>query len=59
MEANALEVFFARYADVCKQGMSGLKKRDRAAAKEKLKAKKKKQGGAGAGAAVGAEVKKP
>jgi signal recognition particle subunit SRP14 len=52
VEADALEGFFARYAEVCKQGMSGLKKRDRAAAKEKLKAKKKKQGAAGAGAEV-------
>lgn len=52
VEADALEGFFARYAEVCKQGMSGLKKRDRAAAKEKLKAKKKKQGGVSAGAEV-------
>lgn len=54
VEADALEGFFARYAEVCKLGMSGLKKRDRSKAKEKLKAKKKKQGGA---AATG-EVKK-
>ena len=33
--------FFARYADVCKAGMSGLKKRDRTKRK-KDKAKKKK-----------------
>jgi signal recognition particle subunit SRP14 len=46
VEADALEVFFARYAEVCKLGMSGLKRRDRSKAKEKLKAKKKKQGGA-------------
>lgn len=55
MEADALEAFFARYAEVCKGGMSGLKKRDRSKAKEKLKAKKKKLGGAGG---VVGEVKK-
>jgi signal recognition particle subunit SRP14 len=54
VETGALEGFFARYAEVCKLGMSGLKKRDRSKAKEKLKAKKKKQGGAG----VVAEVRK-
>ena len=36
-----MEGFFARYADVCKAGMSGLKKRDRTKRK-KDKAKKKK-----------------
>lgn len=45
VEVNALEKFFAQYAEVCKLGMSGLKKRDRSKAKEKLKAKKKKAGG--------------
>lgn len=54
VEAHALEEFFARYAEVCKQGMSGLKKRDRAAAKEKLKAKKKKQ----VVVVAGADIKK-
>jgi len=47
VEVDALEAFFARYADVCKAGMSGLKKRDRSKAKEKLKAKKKKKVGPG------------
>jgi signal recognition particle subunit SRP14 len=42
---DALDGFFAKYAEVCKLGMSGLKKRDRSKQKEKLKAKKKKQGG--------------
>ncbi|PBP19700.1 signal recognition particle, SRP9/SRP14 subunit [Diplocarpon rosae] len=46
VEADALERFFAKYAEVCKSGMSGLKKRDRSKAKEKLKAKKRKQQGA-------------
>ena len=55
MESDALEGFFARYAEVCKLGMSGLKKRDRSKAKEKLKAKKKKQAGA---AGAGEEAKK-
>jgi len=53
VEADALEGFYGKYAEVCKTGMSGLKKRDRSKAKEKLKAKKKKQG-----AGVAAEVKK-
>ncbi|KAG9231426.1 signal recognition particle 14kD protein-domain-containing protein [Amylocarpus encephaloides] len=44
VEADALAGFFAKYADVCKSRMSGLKKRDRSKAKEKLKAKKKKLG---------------
>jgi len=46
VEADSLEGFYARYAELCKGGMSGLKKRDRSKAKEKLKAKKKKLGGA-------------
>lgn len=53
VEADALEGFFVKYAEVCKGGMSGLKKRDRSKAKEKLKAKKKKLGGA-----IAAETKK-
>jgi len=57
VEVDSLEGFYAKYAEVCKLGMSGLKKRDRSKAKEKLK-KKKKQGGA-AGAAANADVKKP
>lgn len=48
VDADALERFFVKYAEECKQGMSGLKKRDRSKAKEKLKAKKRKQVGAGA-----------
>lgn len=39
--ADSLEIFFTRYAEVCKSGMSGLKKRDRSKAKAKQKAKKK------------------
>ncbi|KFY35944.1 hypothetical protein V494_05458 [Pseudogymnoascus sp. VKM F-4513 (FW-928)] len=39
--ADALEGFFSRYAEVCKAGMSGLKKRDRSKAKARQKAKKK------------------
>jgi signal recognition particle subunit SRP14 len=54
VEASALEAFFIRYAEVCKSGMSGLKKRDRSKVKKKMKAKKKK------GFAVGGmeEIKK-
>ena len=48
VEADALEAFFVRYAEVCKSGMSGLKKRDRSKGKKKMKAKKKKGGAAGA-----------
>ncbi|RJE18360.1 hypothetical protein PHISCL_09308 [Aspergillus sclerotialis] len=40
-----LEAFYARYAEVCKAGMTGLKKRDR----KKGKAKKAGASGAGAG----------
>lgn len=53
VQPDALDGFFLRYAEVCKLGMSGLKKRNRSKAKEKQKAKKKKLG---AGAA--ADVKK-
>jgi signal recognition particle subunit SRP14 len=59
VEADVLEGFFAKYAEVCKSGMSGLKKRDRSKAKERLKAKKRKQGGAAAGTASGGvDIKK-
>ncbi|KAL8745037.1 MAG: hypothetical protein Q9190_002785 [Brigantiaea leucoxantha] len=51
VQANELDAFFARYADVMKAGMSGLKKRDRRGRK-KAKAKKKKGGGDGAAALV-------
>ena len=44
VDAGALDGFFAKYAEICKLGMSGRKKRDRSKQKEKLKAKKKKQG---------------
>lgn len=52
VQPDALEAFYLRYAEVCKAGMTGLKKRDRKGAKEKQKAKKKQ------GAATGADVKK-
>lgn len=55
VDADGLEGFYSKYAEICKLGMSGLKKRDRSKAKEKLKAKKKKQGGGAAGVA---EIKK-
>ncbi|CCU74988.1 signal recognition particle 14kD protein [Blumeria hordei DH14] len=54
VEADSLEAFFTKYAEVCKGGMSGMKKRDRSKAKEKLKAKKKRT----EAAAVVAELKK-
>lgn len=40
VEADQLEAFFARYAEVCKQGLTGLKKKVRKNKKSK-KAKKK------------------
>ncbi len=44
VEAEKLEAFYARYAEVCKAGMQGLKKRDRSGRKNKAKAKKRKEG---------------
>jgi len=41
VEVGDLEAFYARYAEVCKKGMEGLRKRDKKKAKEKAKAKKK------------------
>jgi len=41
VEIADLESFYARYAEVCKKGMEGLRKRDKKKAKEKAKAKKK------------------
>jgi signal recognition particle subunit SRP14 len=49
-----LEAFYARYADVCKAGMTGMKKRDRSA-KKKGKAKK---GTSSAAAAAGGKATK-
>lgn len=43
VEVDTLETFYTKYAEVCKTGMTGLKKRDRSKAKEKLKAAKKKK----------------
>ncbi|ROT42703.1 signal recognition particle, SRP9/SRP14 subunit [Sodiomyces alkalinus F11] len=42
VKADALDEFFARYADICKAGMVALKPRDKS--KKKAKAKKKKSG---------------
>lgn len=44
VDSDSLEAFFTRYAEVCKSGMSGLKKRDRSRRKKETKAKKKKGG---------------
>ncbi|KAJ9649013.1 hypothetical protein H2201_002095 [Coniosporium apollinis] len=44
VQPDALETFYARYAEVCKAGMQALKKRDRSKRK-KDKAKKRKTGG--------------
>ena len=48
VQPEELEAFFARYAEVCKGGMSGLRKRDRSRRK-KEKGRKKKGGGWGGG----------
>jgi len=54
VQADQLEGFFTRYAEVWKAGMGGLKKRDRKKAKAK-KTKKKK--GKGEGEVVKVEQK--
>ena len=46
VEPENLERFYTRYAEVCKSGMQGLKKRDKSKRK-KAKAKKRKAGGDG------------
>ena len=43
VQANELDGFFVKYAEVCKTGMSGLKKRDRSGRKAKVKEKRKKK----------------
>ncbi|RAL61959.1 hypothetical protein DID88_002448 [Monilinia fructigena] len=57
VQPDQLESFFARYAEICKGGMSALKKRDRSKAKEKLKAKKRKMGTTAATVPQGEEKK--
>ncbi|KAJ3948785.1 hypothetical protein N0V92_012986 [Colletotrichum tropicale] len=42
VEVDALDAFYARYADLCKSGMTALKPRDRS--KKKAKARRKKGG---------------
>ncbi|KAH7154826.1 signal recognition particle, SRP9/SRP14 subunit [Dactylonectria estremocensis] len=44
VQPDDIEAFYARYADVCKTGMTALKPRDRS--KNKAKAKKKKKAAA-------------
>lgn len=44
VEATDLDSFYTKYADVCKKGMEGMRKRDKKKAKEKAKAAKKKKG---------------
>ncbi|MCJ1485138.1 hypothetical protein MMC06_005311 [Schaereria dolodes] len=43
VEPDALEGFYTRYAEICRSGMQGLRKRDRSGRK-KAKAKKRKGG---------------
>lgn len=42
VESDALDAFYARYAEICKAGMIALKPRDRTKNKRKTKGKKKK-----------------
>ena len=42
VQPDEVEAFFIRYAEVCKAGMSGLKKRDRSGRKAKDKKRKRK-----------------
>ncbi|TPX09607.1 uncharacterized protein E0L32_009208 [Thyridium curvatum] len=44
VEPDALDTFYARYAELCKNGMTALKPRDRS--KKKAKARSKKKGAA-------------
>lgn len=54
MEVDELETFYVRYAEVCKKGMEGLRKRDRKAQKGKKAKTKKKGKGSGGGEKVAA-----
>ena len=49
VEVAELEVFYTRYAEVCKKGMEGLRKRDRKAKAGKKKKGKKAKGEKGGG----------
>ncbi|KAJ4387987.1 hypothetical protein N0V93_008590 [Gnomoniopsis smithogilvyi] len=42
VESDAIDAFYARYAEICKAGMMALKPRDRTKNKRKTKGKKKK-----------------
>lgn len=53
---DGLDGFYSRYAEVCKKGMEGLRKRDRKGRKRRDKGKGKKGGGPGGGG-VGAKVR--
>lgn len=46
LDAEDVDSFYAKYAEVCKKGMEALRKRDKKKAKEKAKAKKKGKTGA-------------
>ncbi len=49
VDVGGLEEFYRRYAEVCKKGMEGLRKRDRKGRKRKDKEKEKGKKGGGAG----------
>lgn len=42
VDSDALDIFYTRYAEICKAGMMALKPRDRTKNKRKTKGKKKK-----------------
>lgn len=53
MEAAELDAFYAKYAEVCRAGMSAMRKRDKKKGRERAKAKKKGKGGGGAAGGSG------
>ena len=53
MDVGDLEGFYRRYAEVCKKGMEGLRKRDRKGRKKKEREKGKDKEKKGAAGAVG------
>jgi len=55
VEVGALEEFYRRYAEVCKKGMEGLRKRDRRKGKKKKERgkEKEKEKGKNVGGGVG------
>lgn len=53
VDAGDLDQFYRSYAEICKKGMEGLRKRDRKGRKKKEKERGKEREKKGAAAAVG------